>query len=140
MMCSPLPLLLVAFSAALAAPANTYEDYPIAVPQKKAALVLDRLLIALQKALHDSPPSYEQMEVDGPRTAPLRGGNDLLQGEGYGERDQDVWLEPDDLHLRVEPLRVHHDDLTGLQRRGQGGAPGVRGRVLRCYFNAITCF
>nr|ALM30303.1 allatostatin CC precursor splicing variant b [Chilo suppressalis] len=106
MMCSPLPLLLVAFSAALAAPANTYEDYPIAVPQKKAALVLDRLLIALQKALHDSPPSYEQMEVDGPRTAPLRGGNDL----------------------------------TGLQRRGQGGAPGVRGRVLRCYFNAITCF
>ncbi|CAG9786695.1 unnamed protein product [Diatraea saccharalis] len=140
MMRSPVPLLLVALSAALAAPPNTYEDYPITVPQKRAALVLDRLLIALQKALHDNPPpSYEQVDSDGPRTAPLRVANDLLQNDAIDDSNREVWLEPED--LSVEPLRLRHEDLTGLQRRGQsGGAPGVRGRVLRCYFNAITCF
>ncbi|KAL0883215.1 hypothetical protein ABMA27_016649 [Loxostege sticticalis] len=108
MMCCPVPLILVALTTALAAPASLYEDYPVVVPQKRAALVLDRLLIALQKALHDSPPRYERPVIEGPRTA---------------------------------ALRISDDDMTGLQRRGQpGGAPGVRGRVLRCYFNAITCF
>lgn len=43
------------------------------VPQKRAALVLDRLLIALQKALHEegNGASYEA-DKEGPRTAPLR--------------------------------------------------------------------
>lgn len=44
----------------------------VVVPQKRAALVLDRLLIALQKALHDSPPRYERPVIEGPRTAALR--------------------------------------------------------------------
>lgn len=44
------------------------------VPQKRAALVLDRLLVALQKALRDesTPQRYERPDRDGPRTAPLR--------------------------------------------------------------------
>lgn len=46
------------------------------MPQKRAALVLDRLLVALQKALHDGPsapePRYDRIDRDGPRTAPLR--------------------------------------------------------------------
>lgn len=43
-------------------------------PQKRAALVLDRLLIALQKALHEESGAmrYERPDRDGPRTAPLR--------------------------------------------------------------------
>ncbi|KAL0838894.1 hypothetical protein ABMA28_016913 [Loxostege sticticalis] len=143
MMCCPVPLILVALTTALAAPASLYEDYPVVVPQKRAALVLDRLLIALQKALHDSPPRYERPVIEGPRTAALRISDDDMSGDriGGGERDNE-WLGPED--LRVAPLRVptyELSDMTGLQRRGQpGGAPGVRGRVLRCYFNAITCF
>lgn len=46
------------------------------MPQKRAALVLDRLLVALQKALHDVPsapePRYDRFDRDGPRAAPLR--------------------------------------------------------------------
>ncbi|XP_028171310.1 uncharacterized protein LOC114360724 isoform X1 [Ostrinia furnacalis] len=141
MMCRPVPLMLVALTTALAAPATMYDDYPVVVPQKRAALVLDRLLIALQKALHDSPPRYERPIVEGPRTAALRIADDEMTGASAGD-ERNEWLGPED--LRVAPLRVPaHDysDMTGLQRRGQsGGAPGVRGRVLRCYFNAITCF
>lgn len=45
------------------------------MPQKRAALVLDRLLVALQKALHDGPSvaePYDRTDRDGPKTAPLR--------------------------------------------------------------------
>lgn len=46
------------------------------MPQKRAALVLDRLLVALQKALHDGPTApelqYDRPDRDGPKTAPLR--------------------------------------------------------------------
>ncbi|OWR51217.1 hypothetical protein KGM_211248 [Danaus plexippus plexippus] len=83
-----LALLLMALSAVLAAPALVPaplvdDEYPLAerreyadqiiVPQKRAALVLDRLLIALQKALHDEAVG-QRLETDreGPRTAPLR--------------------------------------------------------------------
>ncbi|XP_041979285.1 uncharacterized protein LOC121733180 [Aricia agestis] len=79
---------------------STREDVIFPRP-RRAALVLDRLLVALQKALHDPPKDVD----DGPRAAPLR------------------YLDT--------------NEMTGLQRRGQGMS---RGRVLRCYFNAITCF
>ncbi|XP_053610019.1 uncharacterized protein LOC128674997 isoform X2 [Plodia interpunctella] len=107
MMCGSLPLLLVALTTALAAPSSSFQDNSekIIVPQKRAALVLDRLLIALQKALHEDSQVKESREW--PRTEPLR--IDLENG----------------------------GDMSGLQRRGQGGG---RGRVLRCYFNAVTCF
>ncbi|CAH0715607.1 unnamed protein product, partial [Brenthis ino] len=121
-----IPVFIIALSAALAAPAFeaastgvTNDQYPfetdknnfseeIFMPQKRAALVLDRLLIALQKALHEESVNQRvEADRDGPRMAPLRLGN--FEG----------------------------NDMTGLQRRGQGS---TRGRVLRCYFNAITCF
>nr|WLY76816.1 allatostatin CC [Galleria mellonella] len=110
MMCGPIPLLLVVLSTALAAPAALFDDTSVTVPQKRAALVLDRLLIALQKALHEDGEQrrYDQPGRDWPRTAPLR-------------------IDTDNV-----------SDMTGLQRRGQAGPS--RGRVLRCYFNAVTCF
>ncbi|CAB3261400.1 unnamed protein product [Arctia plantaginis] len=110
MMCSPVPLLILALSGVLAAPASLYsDDFMEVVPQKRAALVLDRLLVALQKALHEEGPQhYDKLDRDGPRTSPLR-------------------LEEEELN-----------DMRALQRRGQGG--NGRGRVLRCYFNAVTCF
>ncbi|XP_072948817.1 uncharacterized protein [Epargyreus clarus] len=115
------PVVLMALSAALAAPASLSDpehytvlvdsknmDDQVIMPQKKAALVLDRLLVALQKALHeDGGGARYEADRDGPRTAPLR-----ISG-------------------------MEANDLTGLQRRGQGS---TRGRVLRCYFNAVTCF
>ncbi|XP_022814224.1 uncharacterized protein LOC111348009 [Spodoptera litura] len=109
MMYSPVPLLLLVLTSTLAAPAM-YDDYTEVVPQKRAALVLDRLLVALQKALHeDSGPQrgYQRIDPNGPRTAPLRIADDEM------------------------------NDLSALQRRGSGNG---RGRVLRCYFNAVTCF
>ncbi|PZC79498.1 hypothetical protein B5X24_HaOG216278 [Helicoverpa armigera] len=110
MMCNPVPLLLLlALTGALAAPAM-YDDYTEEVPQKRAALVLDRLLVALQKALHEDngpPRGYDRIDPNGPRTAPLRLADDEI------------------------------NDLSALQRRGSGNG---RGRVLRCYFNAVTCF
>ncbi|XP_014367314.1 uncharacterized protein LOC106717888 [Papilio machaon] len=110
----------VALSATLAAsavPAAYPEEYvrsmeandvsdQVIVPQKRAALVLDRLLVALQRALHEGGARYD-VDRDGPRTAPLRISN------------------------------MDTNDLSALQRRGQGSG---RGRVLRCYFNAVTCF
>ncbi|XP_047533443.1 uncharacterized protein LOC125068389 [Vanessa atalanta] len=121
-----LPLLVMALSGALAAPSydavSTSLSDPeytlgynrgdmsenIFIPRKRAALVLDRLLIALQKALHEESVNQRlASDREGPRTAPLRLAN------------------------------FDTNDMTGLQRRGQGT---TRGRVLRCYFNAITCF
>ncbi|XP_045448338.1 uncharacterized protein LOC123656723 [Melitaea cinxia] len=101
------PLLVMALSVVFAAPSIDTSS-KILMPQKRAALVLDRLLIALQKALHEESLNQRlNTDSDGPRTAPLR-------------------LSSYDTN-----------DMTGLQRRGQGSG---RGRVLRCYFNAITCF
>ncbi|XP_073956144.1 uncharacterized protein isoform X1 [Choristoneura fumiferana] len=101
-----LMLLALALATAVAAPAQFYEDSSeVVIPQKRAALVLDRILIALQKALREEP----RAETDGPRVLPLR--------LSY----------------------LDTADMSALQRRGQAGASG-RGRVLRCYFNAVTCF
>lgn len=51
------------------------------VPQKRAALVLDRLLVALQKALHEDSGTqrvYQRIDPNGPRTAPLRIADDEM--------------------------------------------------------------
>ncbi|XP_063383493.1 uncharacterized protein LOC134669799 [Cydia fagiglandana] len=106
MMSVAMLLLALACSVIEAAPAPLYENpEEVVIPQKRAALVLDRILIALQKALHESPTESH----DGPHAAPLRVSSYL------------------------------DSDMSALQRRGQAGASG-RGRVLRCYFNAVTCF
>ncbi|XP_063363825.1 uncharacterized protein LOC134652594 isoform X1 [Cydia amplana] len=107
MMSVALLLLALACSVIDAAPAPLFENpEEVVIPQKRAALVLDRILIALQKALHEPPAGSH----DGPHAAPLRVSSYL-----------------------------DSNDMSALQRRGQAGAAG-RGRVLRCYFNAVTCF
>ncbi|KAJ2949060.1 hypothetical protein O0L34_g6000 [Tuta absoluta] len=82
MMPRSLPLLLLALSLVplvLSAPTVSYDGYtgiiePVKVPQKRAALVLDRLLVALQRALRegDGGRARGSRAVIGPRTAPLR--------------------------------------------------------------------
>ncbi|XP_004932108.1 uncharacterized protein LOC114252699 [Bombyx mandarina] len=107
MMYTSVLLVLFAFATVFAAPA-LYNDYE-RLPQKRAALVLDRLLVALQKALHEEnvAPRYDRTEYEGPRTAPLR-------------------------------IPMDDSDMSALERRGQSN--NNRGRVLRCFFNAVTCF
>nr|QOL70783.1 allatostatin CC [Grapholita molesta] len=108
-MMSGVALLLLALACSVidAAPAPLYENSEeVVIPQKRAALVLDRILIALQKALHEP----RTQSYDGPHAAPLR-----------------------------VPSYLESNDMSALQRRGQAGAAS-RGRVLRCYFNAVTCF
>ncbi|XP_013186849.1 uncharacterized protein LOC106132079 isoform X1 [Amyelois transitella] len=145
MMCGSVPLLLVALTTALAAPSPAFHDSDnseqIIVPQKRAALVLDRLLIALQKALHEDSQQKAAPSREWPRTEPLR-----INMDNDGDmRDHYEEVRPlsFDLYEPViaptPPAPRHSDsvDTSGLQRRGQGGG---RGRVLRCYFNAVTCF
>ncbi|KAI4456311.1 calpain-7 [Holotrichia oblita] len=36
-----------------------YDDYPLIVPRKRAALLVDRLMVALQKAIEDEEQSRE---------------------------------------------------------------------------------
>ncbi|XP_026327742.1 uncharacterized protein LOC113236022 [Hyposmocoma kahamanoa] len=142
MMPSPVLLLLLSLSAALAAPPIQYDDYSVVMPQKRAALVLDRLLVALQKALHDVPsapePRYDRIDRDGPRAVPLRLApldysdtmlSDLPKGGSLRRRAS---LDEAPPFSSIE----EDDDLNTLQRRGGEG----RGRVVKCYFNAITCF
>ncbi|GBP39306.1 hypothetical protein EVAR_20534_1 [Eumeta japonica] len=86
------------------------------VTQKRAALVLDRLLVALQHALREDRAHREPVVVRAP----------VMSREPLAEPLQHA--------SSVEDL----NEMTELQRRGQTG--GGRGRVLRCYFNAVTCF
>uniref|UniRef100_A0A1E1W5Y5 Allatostatin CC n=1 Tax=Pectinophora gossypiella TaxID=13191 RepID=A0A1E1W5Y5_PECGO len=109
MMSSSVPILLLTLSSALSTLSAPYDGYTqVVVPQKRAALMLDRLLMALQKALHEDG---ERPERDGPRAAPLR----------------------------IAGLDDVGNDMIAPKRRGQG-VGRADGRVLRCYFNAITCF
>ncbi|CAH0585770.1 unnamed protein product [Chrysodeixis includens] len=71
---SSVALLLLVLSGALAASAVYNDDTAVQPqPQKRAALVLDRLLVALQKALRDDSGARRyNLDPIGPRTAPLR--------------------------------------------------------------------
>ncbi|XP_049873528.1 uncharacterized protein LOC126372053 [Pectinophora gossypiella] len=146
MMSSSVPLLLLTLSSALSTLSAPYDGYTqVVVPQKRAALMLDRLLMALQKALHEDG---ERPERDGPRAAPLRiaglddVGNDMMAL--YSEvgvpapapAPRDFVYEPHPAPLHIAAL---DDDKIAPKRRGQG-VGRADGRVLRCYFNAITCF
>ncbi|XP_043270544.1 uncharacterized protein AstCC [Venturia canescens] len=90
-----------------------YNDYPVVVT-KRAALLLDRLMVALQKAIDDQGGSES-------------GGMDTSVG----------------LPMRQQPHSIVNtggtsisNDKSSIDRRAQG-----KGRVYwRCYFNAVTCF
>ncbi|XP_011309550.1 uncharacterized protein AstCC [Fopius arisanus] len=93
-----------------------YEDYPgkqeqYPVATKRAALLLDRLMVALQKA------------VDEQGIGDSRGGRDILRSKSRLGGT---------IGSQSGPSKSGMD----LQRRGP-----VNGSVYwRCYFNAVTCF
>uniref|UniRef100_A0A6M2DWF2 Putative conserved secreted protein n=1 Tax=Xenopsylla cheopis TaxID=163159 RepID=A0A6M2DWF2_XENCH len=89
--------------------AASFNEYPIVVP-KRAALLLDRLLVALQSAMDEE------------QAADIR--NRMLQFDKPNSILNDA----------EEKIAV-----AGLQRRGSRTAPS-KGRYWKCYFNAVTCF
>lgn len=88
-----------------------YDEYPMIVPKKRAAMLIDRLMVALQKAID------EEEEEEAAREHQLRTKNMLLK--------------PEDAVRSMDLQRRGHGSGPGQQK----------GRVYwRCYFNAVTCF
>ncbi|XP_033198007.1 uncharacterized protein LOC117160972 isoform X1 [Bombus vancouverensis nearcticus] len=90
-----------------------YDEYPVVVP-KRAALLFDQLMVALQKVVDN-----QNRGEFGGRTLPRSSGPHLPVGNS-----QNI------------PATDEQTVKMDLQRRGQ-----AKGRVYwRCYFNAVTCF
>ncbi|KZC14848.1 PREDICTED: uncharacterized protein LOC107192911 isoform X2 [Dufourea novaeangliae] len=92
-----------------------YDEYPVVVP-KRAALLFDQLMVALQKV------------VDNQNRGPGEFGASRPYTRSSGSHPPAV---------DTQQIVASGDEQTmDLQRRGQS-----KGRVYwRCYFNAVTCF
>ncbi|XP_003426067.1 uncharacterized protein LOC100680495 [Nasonia vitripennis] len=90
-----------------------YPDYEYQrVMPKRAALLLDRLLVALQKAVENDDVGKEN-------------------SNSYVRSLPNFSDMPDS-----QRMQLSNEKTMDLQRRGQ-----AKGRVYwRCYFNAVTCF
>ncbi|XP_003699262.2 uncharacterized protein LOC100875099 isoform X1 [Megachile rotundata] len=90
-----------------------YDEYPVVVP-KRAALLFDQLMVALQKV------------VDNQNRENLGSSRSFSRSSPRLSADSSQIVSP------ADEQTVKMD----LQRRGQ-----PKGRVYwRCYFNAVTCF
>ncbi|XP_020293377.1 uncharacterized protein LOC109859488 [Pseudomyrmex gracilis] len=89
--------------------AAKYDDYPIVVP-KRAALLFDQLMVALQKVVDNQAKS--------------------AVGRGVSRSAAPV------LSASPEIVSATEDHAMDLQRRGQSKGQVY----WRCYFNAVTCF
>ncbi|XP_011632145.1 uncharacterized protein LOC105423891 [Pogonomyrmex barbatus] len=88
-----------------------YNDYPV-VP-KRAALLFDQLLVALQKVVDNQEKG-------------------AVGSRGIGKSSVSHHFPG----ANSEIVPVVHDQTMDLQRRGQ-----AKGEIFwRCYFNAVTCF
>ncbi|VEN47422.1 unnamed protein product [Callosobruchus maculatus] len=91
-----------------------YDEYPLIVPKKRTALLVNRLIVALKEAMRN----------------PDRTSKSLVNNDGLSYDAHKSYL--------ISPEDVRSMD---LQRRGHGAIGEERGRKLwRCYFNAVTCF
>ncbi|XP_076375150.1 uncharacterized protein LOC117229961 isoform X1 [Megalopta genalis] len=96
--------------------ATKYEEYPVVVP-KRAALLLDQLMVALQKAVDNQ--SKGELGASRSSSYARSPGPHITAGESQ------IVSTGDEQTVKMD-----------LQRRGQS-----KGRVYwRCYFNAVTCF
>ncbi|XP_043252361.1 uncharacterized protein LOC143348172 [Colletes latitarsis] len=94
--------------------ATKYDDYPVVVP-KRAALLLDQLMVALQNVVDNQGRG----ELSGSRSFSRSSGPHLPAS------DSQIVSSADEETVKMD-----------LQRRGQS-----KGRIYwRCYFNAVTCF
>ncbi|XP_044730404.1 uncharacterized protein LOC123293597 [Chrysoperla carnea] len=96
-----------------------YDEYPMVVP-KRAALLLDRMMVAIQKAMEDEKSAQRSS-----------GGN--------------RWVSSDDSNSNPWNATKSTEHQMELQRRGHESSSvdgqHHKGRTYwRCYFNAVTCF
>lgn len=91
-----------------------YDEYPVVVP-KRAALLFDQLMVALQKVVDN-----QNREGLGSSRSFVRSSGPRLSAD-----NSQIVSSADEQTVKMD-----------LQRRGQ-----PKGRVYwRCYFNAVTCF
>ncbi|XP_070507077.1 uncharacterized protein AstCC isoform X3 [Chironomus tepperi] len=124
-----------------------YDVYPIVFP-KRAAMLLDRLMVALHHALEDDDPKQLQKINELYRHGQLpqitpTALKPNLQPKYYKDESEDMEGRSMELGLRSGdydsdfPL---NDDSMDLQRRGNSAGPNQGHVYWRCYFNAVTCF
>ncbi|XP_052897513.1 uncharacterized protein LOC128304372 [Anopheles moucheti] len=139
-----------------------YDDYPMVVP-KRAAMLLDRLMVALHHALEKgdgedgSGRPINKVYRDGRYTGkptvalapakipPPPSKTEQLMKSYYAEADADAEAEDrvansipdeiDDIEARKELL----DEMMDIQTRGTEDKT-KKGRYWKCYFNAVSCF
>ncbi|XP_058059824.1 uncharacterized protein LOC131210572 [Anopheles bellator] len=140
----------------------TYDDYPMVVP-KRAAMLLDRLMVALHHALEKGDGEdgggrpINKVYRDGRYTGkptfslapakipPSASKTEQLMKSYYAEADADADAEDrvanvipdeiDDIETRKELL----DEMMDIQTRGTEDKT-KKGRYWKCYFNAVSCF
>ncbi|XP_023011648.2 allatostatin double C isoform X1 [Leptinotarsa decemlineata] len=94
----------------------TYDEYPLIVPKKRTAMLVNKLMVALKEAMEEDV-----------REETFRNPNRL---DGFSSRSSKHYLMSDDDVRSMD-----------LQRRGHGGMGQQKGKnYWRCYFNAVTCF
>ncbi|XP_006621518.1 uncharacterized protein LOC102679964 isoform X2 [Apis dorsata] len=94
-------------------PLDTTIQLIIVVVPKRAALLFDRLMVALQKV------------VDNQNKGELDGSRPFVRSPHLSIENSQIIPSTDEQTMKMD-----------LQRRGQ-----AKGRVYwRCYFNAVTCF
>ncbi|XP_055707401.1 uncharacterized protein LOC129804271 [Phlebotomus papatasi] len=124
----------------------SYDEYPMIVP-KRAAMLLDRIMVALHHALENEgevlPNELEKDKVSkmNPRRKIIqqyilqqqRRPKEMASGEDSQLLDN---MKDYDVDLNDSA------DLMDLERRGHGVAlgPSKSRQYWRCYFNAVTCF
>lgn len=140
-----------------------YDDYPMVVP-KRAAMLLDRLMVALHHALEKGDGEdggsrpinkvYRDGRYSGkptvakslsPLPPPPPSKTEQLMKTYYAEADADADAEDrvtnsipdeiDDIEARKELL----DEMMDIQTRGTEDKT-KKGRYWKCYFNAVSCF
>ncbi|CAG9797848.1 unnamed protein product [Chironomus riparius] len=142
-----------------------YDVYPIVFP-KRAAMLLDRLMVALHHALEDDDPKqlqkinelYRHGQL--PQITPTSLKPNIQPKYYKGKTDSDAYYgyklvngqadESEDMEGRSMELGIRsgdydsdfplNDDSMDLQRRGNSAGPNQGHVYWRCYFNAVTCF
>ncbi|GAB0089921.1 uncharacterized protein DMENIID0001_045470 [Sergentomyia squamirostris] len=126
-----------------------YDEYPMIVP-KRAALLLDRIMVALHHALENEgemPPN----EIEREKVSKMNPHRKIVQQ--YIHQQQAQQRRPKEMSSAEDSQLLDNlkdydvdlndsDDLMDLERRGHRVAMGPnKGRQYwRCYFNAVTCF
>ncbi|XP_055858471.1 uncharacterized protein LOC129920942 isoform X2 [Episyrphus balteatus] len=129
---------------------GNYDEYPLIVP-KRAALLLDRLMVALHHALEEERNVNRRIsEIYGRDRTPsflLKGGSladfDPTENDNMYSDEEEPDYDLRNLRDLKSPNRGSGE--TSFQRRTpheeDTGSGRTNGRMYwRCYFNAVSCF